>query len=102
LTIRACPGYYKHRKASEKPASPGFFDNKRKKDAAAAAAPKETGGRNEFRHPLKYDFFVSVARSRTPPAEKLFAFCEKDESNEFDFFDKLCLPNQVSRHTAYI
>jgi hypothetical protein len=30
----------------------GLFDNKRKKDAAAAA-PEETGGRNEFRHLLK-------------------------------------------------
>jgi hypothetical protein len=57
--------------AVEKPASLGFFDNKRKKDVAAAAALKETGGRNEFRNPLKY------------------ASGEKDESGVFDFLDKL-------------
>ncbi len=34
-------------------------------------------------------FFVSVARSRTPPTKKLFASGEKDESGVFDFFDKL-------------
>jgi hypothetical protein len=60
--------------AVEKPASLGFSDNKLKKDAAAAAAPEETGGRNEFRHPLKY------------------ASGEKDESGVFDFFEKLINP----------
>jgi hypothetical protein len=55
--------------AVEKPASLVFFDNKRKKDFAAAAAPEETGGRNEFRHPLKYDFLSLFARSRTPPTK---------------------------------
>jgi ketosteroid isomerase-like protein len=65
----------------------GFFDNKRKIDVAAAAALKETGGRNEFRHPFKYD--ISAARSRTPPTKKLFASGEKDESGVFELFDKL-------------
>jgi hypothetical protein len=32
--------------AVEKPASQGFFGNKRKKDIAAAAALEETGGGN--------------------------------------------------------
>jgi hypothetical protein len=40
-------------KAVENLDSPGFFDNKRKKDVAAAAALKETGGGNEFRHPFE-------------------------------------------------
>jgi hypothetical protein len=44
------------------------------KNVAAAAALKETGGRNEFLHPLKY------------------ASGEKDESGVFDFFDKLKKP----------
>jgi hypothetical protein len=67
----------------------GFFNNKRKKDVVAAAAPEETGGRNKFRRPLKYDLIVSAARSRAPPAKKLFASGEKDESGVFNFFDKL-------------
>jgi hypothetical protein len=61
--------------AVEKPASQDFFYNKREKDVAAAAAPEETGGRNEFRHPLKYDTG------------------KKDESKVFAFFDKLIMFN---------
>jgi hypothetical protein len=53
----------------EKPASLGFFDNKRKKDVAAAAALEETGGGNEFRHPLKYDLFC-LCRTLAHSADK--------------------------------
>jgi hypothetical protein len=38
---------------------------------------------------LNMTFFISAARSRTPPTKKLFASGEKDESGVFDFFDKL-------------
>ncbi len=41
---------------------------------------------------LNMTFFISAARSRTPPTKKLFAFGEKDESGVFDFFDKLPMP----------
>jgi hypothetical protein len=61
----------------EKPASLGFFDNKRKKDAAAAAALEETGGRNEFRHPLKYDLFFLFAGG-----EKLFCRRSAERATE--------------------
>jgi hypothetical protein len=67
-----------HHRLSKNPLRWAFIDNKRKKDIAAAAALEETGGRNEFRHPLKY------------------ASGEKGESGVFGFFDKLGLYYEIS------
>jgi hypothetical protein len=60
-----------------KTASPGFFDNKRKKDAAAAAALKETGGRNEFRHPVEIRPFLSLSHARALRRQKSFSLPAK-------------------------
>jgi hypothetical protein len=78
------------------------FDNKRKKDVDAAAAPEETGGRYEFRHPLKYDLFYLCRTLAHSATKKLFAYGEKDESSVIDFFDRLIDRGHVFDFNAFI
>jgi hypothetical protein len=71
--------------AVEKPASPGFSAINGRKMSRRGAL-KETGGRNEFRHPLKYDLFCLCRTLAHFACKNAFASGEKGRIGVFGLF----------------